>query len=467
MNSPHSEAEDRSQEPYLQMLLQFVRERKVIPVVGPGLLTVELDGKEVPLYSLVAERLAKALHVDATTLASGYGLNEVVCAHLDKPGGLGKRNLVYATVHTILEELRPKPPRALLELAEITDFDLYVSVTADTLMQQALNKERFNNQPRTGSLAYTTNQPDDLPTSREKLAGPVVYHLLGRVSATPDYVVTEEDALEYLSALQSESNQPKNLFDALENYNLLILGCKLSNWPARFFLRAAKRHRLMNPRNQVEAVVDPDAPQDRDLVLFVGHFSQNTWLIPWTPQQFVSRLHELWQGRQQPAAGATVAETVVRGIPDLKPGFVFISYSSQNLEQAERLRRALDKAGIDTWFDKEQLESGDAWEYKISENIRRCAVFIPLLSQGVETRPEAFFRKEWSAALERRSGMAENLRFVLPVVLDDLPRDAPTVPGGIRALQWTSLPGGDPTPQFIEVVQALVKDHRRREKGLA
>jgi len=464
-----ADAVSEEQDEHLELLLQFVCERKVVPVVGPGLLSVVEQGEELPLYTLVARRVAAALRVDASRLAAPDSLNAVVCAYLESARpGTNPRPKVYATVHTVLQALRLQPPPALLQLAEITDFDLYVSVTMDTLLEDAINQVRFGGRPRAGSLAYAPNQPEDLPVTRRRLDDPVVYHLLGRAAASPSYVATEEDTLEWLSALQSESRRPNNLFDDLAASHLLVIGCRLSNWPARFFLRAAKGQPLRLPRaqDQVEALVDADARQDPEQVLFMGHFSPTTWLMPWSPQRFVAELHRRWRARQRPGASAHGdAAAPPRGVPALGSGFVFISYSSQNLAQAERLRRQLDEAGLDTWFDKEQLQTGDDWEAKIRDNIRRCAVFVPLLSRQLESRPEAFFRKEWSAALERRRGMDERLQFILPAALDDLPRDAATVPEALRGLQWAVLPDGQAAPDFIRQVQALVRDQQRREKG--
>jgi hypothetical protein len=42
-------------------LLHCIRSRKVIPVIAEELLQVEIEGKTVPLYSWLAERLASRL----------------------------------------------------------------------------------------------------------------------------------------------------------------------------------------------------------------------------------------------------------------------------------------------------------------------------------------------------------------------------------------------------------------------
>ena len=80
----------------------------------------------------------------------------------------------------------------------------------------------------------------ELPAEIADLEMPVVYHLLGRVSPMQDYVVTEEDALEFVHSLQA-SGLPVNLLDAFDEKPLLIIGCSFPGWLVRFFIRAARR----------------------------------------------------------------------------------------------------------------------------------------------------------------------------------------------------------------------------------
>ena len=56
-----------------------------------------------------------------------------------------------------------RPSKALRQLAEITDFNLYVSTTFDTLLEKAINEVRFGDAPGTASIAYA-QRVDDLPS---------------------------------------------------------------------------------------------------------------------------------------------------------------------------------------------------------------------------------------------------------------------------------------------------------------
>ena len=59
---------------------------------------------------------------------------------------------------------------------------------------------------------------------------------------------------------------------------------------------------------------------------------------------------------------------------------VFLSYASQDAEAARRICDALRRAAIEVWFDQSELRGGDAWDHRIRQQIRDCALFIPVIS---------------------------------------------------------------------------------------
>ncbi len=120
------------------------------------------------------------------------------------------------------------------------------------------------------------NRVADLPVERSQLQRTVVYHLLGRLSASPTYVVSDEDMLEFICALQSEHLTPEKLFHELEHNHLLLIGSDFSNWLARLFLRMAKRKRLSDPRDVSEVFADDHTLQDGRLVAFLQQVSVRT-----------------------------------------------------------------------------------------------------------------------------------------------------------------------------------------------
>ncbi len=139
---------------------------------------------------------------------------------------------------------------------------------------------------------------------------------------------------------------------------------------------------------------------------------------------------------------------------------VFISYASQDAEEAQRLCDALREGGIEVWFDKNELRGGDRWDNRIRQQIRDCSLFIPVISANTQSRPEGYFRLEWRLAVERTHLMSERLSFLVPVVIDALSEREADVPDAFRAVQWTALAGGRTSQEFVQRVAGLLAGAR-------
>jgi TolB-like protein/Flp pilus assembly protein TadD len=146
---------------------------------------------------------------------------------------------------------------------------------------------------------------------------------------------------------------------------------------------------------------------------------------------------------------------------------VFLSYASQDAEAAQRICEALRAAGIEVWFDKSELRGGDAWDRSIRQQIRECALFVPVISDHTNTRREGYFRLEWKLAVDRTYTMSERAPFLIPAVIDDTSDSRADVPDRFRELQWTHLPGGETSPAFVERIQRLLADEMAPVQDLA
>lgn len=438
-------------------LLNYIEEKRVIPIVGPELLKVETESGPRLLLDWLAEKLAARLNVPTAGLPQPLTLNDVVCSYLSNRG---RREEAYTRLRTIMREANFAPPLALRQLAQITDFDLFVSTTFDPLLEQAINAERFAGAATTEVLAYAPNRVADLPVEREQLQRPVVYHLLGRLSASPTYVISDEDMLEFVCALQSEHLTPEKLFHELEHSHLLVIGSDFSNWLARLFLRMVKRRRLSDPRDVGEVLADSQSPRDARLVSFLQQVSMRTRIFTGA-EAFVSELHRRWLARREKSAapfGGGGVGAPARFLPparEMPDNAIFISYAREDLAAVQRLKAGLDAAGITTWFDLERLESGDDYDRKIQRNIARCSFFVPVVSATTQRRHEAYFRREWSYAGDRARNIADGGVFILPVCIDGTSEADAVVPERFKALHFTRLAGGEPTPDFVRRLKEL------------
>ncbi len=136
---------------------------------------------------------------------------------------------------------------------------------------------------------------------------------------------------------------------------------------------------------------------------------------------------------------------------------VFISYASADRAAARLLRDCLAEAGLEVWLDEEELAGGEAWDAKIRNQIRTCTYFMPVISATTEVRREGYFRREWRLAVERTLDLADDVMFLVPVVIDDTRDAGARVPEKFFSVQWLRVPGGVATPALRELARRLVR----------
>jgi hypothetical protein len=409
------------------------------------------------LYDWAAEKLAARLNVPTTDLPQPYTLNDVVCLFL---AARGRREEAYVRLRAIIKDANFAPPTALRHLAGIADFDLFVSTTPDALLETAINTERSDGAPATDVVSYSPNRVADLPVERDRLERPLVYHLFGKLAASPTYVISDEDLLEFICALQSEHLVPERLFHELEHSHLLFIGSNFTNWLARLFLRMAKRQRLSDPRDVGEVLADDHSSEDDRLVSFLQQVSVRTRIYVGA-ERFVEELYKRWQARRKPVAADAAPARFLPPAREMPENAVFISYAREDLAAVQQIKAGLDAAGITTWFDIDRLEVGDDYDRKIRGNIARCSYFIPVVSATTQRRLEGYFRREWSYAMDRVRNMADGALFILPVSIDATNAAEALVPEKFKALHFTQLPEGRVPGEFA----ARLKDFMQARCG--
>jgi hypothetical protein len=291
-----------------------------------------------------------------------------------------------------------------------------------------------------------------------------VFHLFGKLSAVPDYAVTEEDTLEFIHTLQNETKRPQRLFDELNQAHLFIIGCSITEWLARFFLRASRRERLLLARGKTDIVADARVRDDAGLVSFLQQFKTGTKIFPGGGAlEFVDELHQRWTARhptqQQETPLAVTAPT--GAAPGMEEGAVFLSYASEDEIHVQRIKEALERAGVDVWFDKADLAAGDEYELKIKRNIERCSVFVPVISGNCLTPKRRFFRIEWNHAQSVAQQVPPSMQFILPVAVDATSPSEPFLPDAWSRLHWHRLTEGQTTSEFVETVRKLYRNYQK------
>ena len=437
-------------------LLQSIAKGVVVPIVGRDLLRIEIDGRARLVYEYLAERLAAELEVECETSAS---MDQVVAAYLNA-SRRNSRDDVNVKTYEILNSLRDAQgqlpvPEPLRKLATIEPLRLFISTTVDSLLAKALGV------PADHVFAYAPNSVlADVPRDYSRSPHRVVFHLFGRISGIPDSALIDEETLEFIWKLHEESMSGRlaNLFDELRTKRLLLIGNAHPDWLARFFVRLSRRDRLYSGNEAREFVADGAVVADIHLRDFLENFSPQTKSFGVAnPIEFVDQLAEKWDAfPDKPDATPEVHASVI----STKPPAVFVSYASQDVQAVERLQSSLGNAGLDVWFDKGRLGSGDPWWPVIEQNIATCDVFVPVISANTNRRDEGIFIREWNRALERLRDMDRaTARLIHPVIVDDTPESAVSF-SGFRDFHYNRAAGGEPTPDFIKTLTDIVRERR-------
>jgi hypothetical protein len=438
-------------------LLVFIEEGKVIPVIGEAVVTFGPDNQN--LYGWLAKSLAEKLQVPPDSLPATPTLNDVVCRHLLRGGA---RNVIYCRLQRLLRDECPEPGTALRELAAITAFNFFLTTTFDPLLENALNAERYGGQPLTQTLSFFPEAAlKDMPVRKSALSRATVYHLLGRVSPCPEYVVWEEDVLEFVCALHQHLPVMEKLARDLKEHALLVIGLNFSDWLVRFFLRITRQSRLSESRTNTEVLaVERAAAGSESMVLFFGAESRNIHVIECDPSEFVLELNRRWLEKHPVMEGGR-SEFLPPPESEMPAGAIFMSYAREDEEAARRLKAGLERHGCLVWYDRERLKPGGNWHNNLEDEVKgRCSLFLSVISRTTEGAPAGYFHQERNWAAEWQVMFSEGEEFYVPVVIDDSLLATKREPRSFRNVQCTHLPGGEVTAEFGKQMRQLMEKRR-------
>ena len=133
---------------------------------------------------------------------------------------------------------------------------------------------------------------------------------------------------------------------------------------------------------------------------------------------------------------------------------VFICYSHEQRELAQRIALALEGIGADVFFDREDLPPSGEFNLAIRTAIRRCDLFIFIASREA-IHEGAYTMAELSIAERRWPHPAER---VLTLLADATPIAA--LPPYLSAITVLA-PAGDPVAELVDAV-ARWRERRRR-----
>ncbi|HEV7743701.1 MAG TPA: toll/interleukin-1 receptor domain-containing protein [Pyrinomonadaceae bacterium] len=130
---------------------------------------------------------------------------------------------------------------------------------------------------------------------------------------------------------------------------------------------------------------------------------------------------------------------------------VFISYASKDEKLATKLVDALEKAGLDAWFQKREVLPGDNWAEKIASGLKESNAMVVLVT------PEALESDAVQSSISYALGEKAFSKRLIPVIVGesaDFPTDR--MPWIFKQLHTVNLSkDGENEEQFKEIAHAL------------
>jgi hypothetical protein len=447
-------------------LLSAIEDGRVVPIVGRDLLVIETDAGPRLFHNLVAERLAAELNIPVDHLAPGYDVNDVVYAYEDfqrDPTPINSR------IRRIVTSLSVPVPQPLRLLAEVLSFRLFISTTVDTLLRRAITEVR-GREPACVTFPPSSLKTVDFDEDLLEAQGSMVFQILGQVSPSATFTVTEGQMLEQMHDFMASDRRPVKLINRLQESHLLILGVSFPDWLSRFLLRVCRAKPLWDSRPMMEIIADNQCTHN-EFSLFLHRFSpqQSHLFTGGSPVDFVQELHKRWfelHPSDQPSTN--VVQMNVEEPADMEPGSIFISYASEDRAAAFQLADRLTAAGLEVWVDR-RINPGDDFNHKIERHISKCCAFVPVISRHTQTSEERYFRGEWQQACERdrKYRFALDTPFIFPVVVDATPySELERLQHEIFGRSAVQAAGGQAPQSLIQQLDLTQKTWRKRDKAV-
>jgi hypothetical protein len=450
---------------FWEQFLDRMELQKVIPVVGPGVITFG-RGDDM-LHPWLAQKVAAKCHLRFPAADLPKTLQQVVDEQ--RRGGATyeekreRLDLVHLYVFNLLTGSGIHPGATLYRLASIKDFQLFLTTSFDPLLALAVEVTQPAVRPRDWVCAVSFRDGfRDLPSSFGDLPYACVYHLLGKIRKAKDCALWDDEVLAFLRELDQHLRASGKLSAALHDSHLLFLGLSLDNWLMHFLIQVIKgKHLYELDRDQLYLSESHETVERDQVVAFFSRLTHQLRIIPMPPREFIAELARRWRHRHPQSPDEITIMKQTHRLAHRAPGCIFVSYASDDLQIARYIVKQLQDKGLLVWFDKQQLLPGQDWEAEFSEAVENtCGVFLSLISDNTARRLVGYNIKERNLAIERREQFADTAVFYIPMRIDE---NEPLIPASeprrSKRLQAVRKPGGHLDDDFIEHLRQLQLDY--------
>ena len=222
-------------------------------------------------------------------------------------------------------------------------------------------------------------------------------------------MLSENDAMERITNC-FDAHKNNSFLRYVRNFRLVSIGCQFDDWMFRFFWYLLRGKVSSEADGQVAVEIKNDNK-------LKNYLEQEKVKIFPNARVFMND-----------ATAYIKNATNVNLLPRKGDG-VFISYAHEDFNFAMLLFKNLHSRGVNVWIEEAKIEGGDVFEPHISDAMKNCKVFIPVLSSQVKNDllsnniKNRWYFKEWELAGDRykeEKNINKRATFkVIPIVIGD------------------------------------------------
>jgi len=418
-------------------LLDFITEKKLVPVLGKEMYAYREEGKIFPIDSFLSRKILELHKInDYTTSSLAEAVNYLEIEKRVKPMDIIRK------LKSIVKEINFELP-ALDQFLKISDLSYFINTAVyNNVLEKIITDSR--RQPVT-SINFSLNETFPDCPEPDKLTSPFVFNVFGSLLNTVDPALSEEDMLEYTGSFNEKMSKATNIINALKNKHLLFIGCSFPDWMVRFALRLLSSEPMHEWGSKRTIIIVNDPTQQRtDLNEFLKNYDVVTY--EGGTAAFVNELHTQWKKRN----------------PNAGPGkSIFLSYTRADTAAVESMKQGIEQLGnITCWYDKRELEPGDDWREKIVVNIRKADLFMPLISANSLEHEDGYVQKEWLQGTNEwifRNAAKTEGKYLVPVVIDESKLYSDKISKHFDPkINITKVPEGKPNTEFLDDIKKIL-----------
>lgn len=378
---------------------------QIVPVIGDDIFYIKDEkGCEVKIHDYVVRRLILRNGIGGTDYKNVYekarkgfkGMTYLKKVLKDVSLNLKNEILKLYKEENIIQ--RAYLPNDVYDFLTKREYPLIITTSYSNILEEKLGSKfqssYYMKERKSGQDIGKINENDEY----NRLAEPMVYHILGSISSGYDCALTENDFLQYLHHLHDTNSRPERLLEYINNRRyILALGCNIPDWTLRFLLYSFVTD--IGKKDEVTfngGVIDTKEDENlEEFLLNIDYYYEDV-----NQKRFITEINRLLPGKERKK--------------------IFVSVLSDDLEEptiGNSIKNDIVnvlKIKYAVWFCDDNLKglSGEPYWTEIRKGLKECDYFMPIITRdlldefegvdSVEPQPEKErgIIVEWKYALQ-------------------------------------------------------------------